>query len=352
MNSPTAHPDSHHGRNLPSPDVALGNLPVKRTGEESIPQTLEPIHHVFGNAVSVVAGGFLPARSPFGFDFGQDGIARMVIPPKHSTLAGRNRCLGFPLGDGSMGSFGVVGVIRRDLTDRTVDLGQQVREDFAVVPVGRRHFNPNDVFGRLIDGQVNLAPGAAFADTVLANLPLAFPEYLQPCSVDHDMRGACSRTTGHLDFQRRRPARQIPPVAAKTRIDDSPAKAKYRYPVKNWVEYDRALVNRGNLTLWFDEDSVNKIWTPPRPVGRGKPGTCSMVAIQTCLTLKPLFRLPYRATEGLLKSLIRLCALDLPVPDHTNRLSLQNPAAGRCMTLYCTNACHNRNDIYWEVINN
>ena len=42
------------------------------------------------------------------------------------------------------------------------------------------------------------------------------------------------------------------------------------------------------------------------------------MAIQTCLTLKTLFRLPYRATEGLLKSLMRLCALDLPVPDHTH----------------------------------
>ena len=30
------------------PDVALGNLPVKLTGEESITQLLEPIHHVFG----------------------------------------------------------------------------------------------------------------------------------------------------------------------------------------------------------------------------------------------------------------------------------------------------------------
>ena len=41
------------------------------------------------------------------------------------------------------------------------------------------------------------------------------------------------------------------------------------------------------------------------------------MAIQTCLTLKTLFRLPYRATEGL-KSLMRLCVLDLPVPDHTH----------------------------------
>jgi hypothetical protein len=53
----------------------------------------------------------------------------------------------------------------------------------------------------------------------------------------------------------------------------APTKAKYRYQVKNWAAYDRALVNRGNLTLWFDEGSVAKTWTPPRPVGRGKPGT-------------------------------------------------------------------------------
>jgi Transposase DDE domain len=107
-------------------------------------------------------------------------------------------------------------------------------------------------------------------------------------------------------------------MAARTKIDERAAKPKYRYRVTNWAEYDRALVNRGNLTLWFDERHIAESWTPPRPVGRGKPGSYSDVAIQTCLTLKTLFRLPYRATEGLLKSLMRLCALNLPVPDHTH----------------------------------
>ena len=107
-------------------------------------------------------------------------------------------------------------------------------------------------------------------------------------------------------------------MAARAGQDESAAKSKYRYRVKNWAEYDRALVNRGNLTIWFDEESIAESWTPPKPVGRGKPGLYSDVAIQTCLTLKTLFRLPYRATEGLLKSLMRLCGLDLPVPDHTH----------------------------------
>lgn len=107
-------------------------------------------------------------------------------------------------------------------------------------------------------------------------------------------------------------------MAARAKTDDTATKAKYAYRVKNWAEYDRALVNRGNLTIWFDEASLKGTWTPPRPVGRGKPGLYSDVAIQTCLTVKALFRLPYRATEGLVNSLMRLCQLDLPVPDHTH----------------------------------
>ena len=89
------------------------------------------------------------------------------------------------------------------------------------------------------------------------------------------------------------------------------------YRVTNRSEYDRALVNRGNLTIWFDEASIRDQWTPAPPVGRGKPGLYSETAIQTC-TIKGLFQLPYRATEGLIKSLMRLCQLDLPVPDHTH----------------------------------
>ena len=93
---------------------------------------------------------------------------------------------------------------------------------------------------------------------------------------------------------------------------------KQRYRVTNWSEYDRALVNRGNLTIWFDDASIRDQWTPPPPVGRGKPGLYSETAIQTCLTIKALLQLSYRAPEGLIKSLMCLGQLDLPVPDHTH----------------------------------
>ena len=42
-------------------------------------------------------------------------------------------------------------------------------------------------------------------------------------------------------------------MAVQTKLDVGPAKVKDRYKVTNWADYDRALVNRGNLTIWFDE---------------------------------------------------------------------------------------------------
>ncbi len=109
-------------------------------------------------------------------------------------------------------------------------------------------------------------------------------------------------------------------MAAKIKTDGLRAKAKCRYRVKNWPEYDRTLVKRADLTIWFDEASMVQSWVAPRRGGRGRPACYSDVAIQTCLMLKVLFHLTYRATEGLLQSLMRLCGLDLPLPDHTHML--------------------------------
>jgi hypothetical protein len=107
-------------------------------------------------------------------------------------------------------------------------------------------------------------------------------------------------------------------MAMRVKPDTGEVGLKQRYRVTNWSEYDRALVNRGNLTSGSTTRVFRDQWTPAPPLGRGKPGRYSETAIQTCLTIKRLFQLPYRATEGLLKSLMRLCQLDLPVPDHTH----------------------------------
>ncbi len=92
---------------------------------------------------------------------------------------------------------------------------------------------------------------------------------------------------------------------------------KQRYKVRNWKEYNEALVKRGSLTLWFDEEVI-KAWHLVSIIDdRGAPPTYSDVAILCALSLKVIFQLPLRATEGLLCSLVELMGLPIKVPDYT-----------------------------------
>ena len=93
-------------------------------------------------------------------------------------------------------------------------------------------------------------------------------------------------------------------------------KYKTNYHVGNWPEYDRALVRRGDVTLWLSQEALDA-WRPP-PTGRpGGPRTFSDVSIETALTLRLVFSLPLRQTEGFLRSILVLLDVDLPAPDHT-----------------------------------
>lgn len=97
-----------------------------------------------------------------------------------------------------------------------------------------------------------------------------------------------------------------------------PTAKKATYRVTNWPEYDRALVARGNVLLWFDEEFIRHHWKP-KPTGkRGAPMKYSNQAIQTLLVLKATFKLDYRSLEGFTRSLMTLMSLDHDVPDHTH----------------------------------
>jgi hypothetical protein len=91
---------------------------------------------------------------------------------------------------------------------------------------------------------------------------------------------------------------------------------KAAYRVKNWAAYDKLLRDRGDITLWISEDALDT-WSPPQTGKRGAQPVYSDVAIETALTLRLLFRLPLRQTEGFLRSLLTLMDLALPCPDHT-----------------------------------
>jgi len=91
---------------------------------------------------------------------------------------------------------------------------------------------------------------------------------------------------------------------------------KQRRRVTNWAEYDAALRQRGSLTVWFTEAAVAAWEAEPRTTPGGQPHYSSL-AITTALTLKAVFRLALRQTEGLIGSIIRLLGLALSGPDHT-----------------------------------
>src|SRR3954454_25021008 len=91
---------------------------------------------------------------------------------------------------------------------------------------------------------------------------------------------------------------------------------KQQRRVTNWAEYDAALRQRGNLTVWFTEAAIAAWHAEPRTTPGGQPHYSSL-AIATGLTLKAVFRLALRQTEGLISSIIGLLGLDLSVPDHT-----------------------------------
>lgn len=80
--------------------------------------------------------------------------------------------------------------------------------------------------------------------------------------------------------------------------------------------------DRGDITLWISQDAIDA-WTPPQTGKRGAQPVYSDLAIETALSLRLLFSLPLRQTEGFLGSLLTLMDLALPCPDHTT-LSRRN----------------------------
>ena len=104
---------------------------------------------------------------------------------------------------------------------------------------------------------------------------------------------------------------------------------KTKYRVGNWASYDRALVRRGDVTVWLSPDAV-AAWEPAGVGNRGGQLKYSDLAIETALTLRHIFRLPLRQAEGFLQSLFRMMGIELSAPDHT---TLSRPCQRLDLTL-------------------
>ena len=61
---------------------------------------------------------------------------------------------------------------------------------------------------------------------------------------------------------------------------------KTKYRVANWPAYNRALVRRGDVTVWVSSEAI-AAWTASRSGRRGGQRRYSDLAIETALTLRP-----------------------------------------------------------------
>ena len=94
-------------------------------------------------------------------------------------------------------------------------------------------------------------------------------------------------------------------------------KKKRRYRIRNWRQYNKALVSRGSLTLWIDSRSTDAWLDRDSPPRRGRRRTYSDVAVLSALLLREVYHLPLRSTQGLVSSLLRLMHSGLSAPHYS-----------------------------------
>ena len=151
----------------------------------------------------------LPAVPSLGVNLLEEVIPRVIVSPENGPVSGRDSGFGTSLGNRCVAALGVIGTIGRYLRHVPFDWFEAFRKHFAVVPVGGSDFEPDDVFGRFIHGQMDLAPSAALANPVLTDFPFAFAKDLQPGRIDHDRHRSAPRPTGNLHRQGARTTGQV-----------------------------------------------------------------------------------------------------------------------------------------------
>ena len=90
--------------------------------------------------------------------------------------------------------------------------------------------------------------------------------------------------------------------------------AKQKIQVTNWPAYNESLRQRGDLTIWMSDEALCQ-WSAPRRASAGGQAKYSDLAITSCLTLRAVYGLPLRQTQGLMRSVAALMGIDIAVPD-------------------------------------
>jgi Transposase DDE domain len=91
----------------------------------------------------------------------------------------------------------------------------------------------------------------------------------------------------------------------------------YQYQTHNWNQYNMALIQRGNISFWIDQETLDN-WRNEQKTGKkGASNTYNDVAILLCLTFRVLWKMPFRQTQGFVTGLFSMMKIDLKVPHYT-----------------------------------
>src|SRR6476469_1407486 len=119
----------------------------------------------------------------------------------------------------------------------------------------------------------------------------------------------------------------MPSVPFKLNQDRRQHIPRQKRKVTNWREYDAGLRQRGSLTVWFTDEAVQTWQAEPRTTRGGQPDY-SPLAILTALTLRTVFRLPFRQPKASLAPLSACSGWISPSP--TTPLYAAGPRRWRC----------------------
>ncbi|WP_332069868.1 pyruvate kinase, partial [Klebsiella quasipneumoniae] len=74
--------------------------------------------------------------------------------------------------------------------------------------------------------------------------------------------------------------------------------AKQKFKITNWPTYNKALINRGSITFWLDDEAIQAWYESATPSSRGRPQRYSDLAITTVLVDDGLIGMEVTAIEG------------------------------------------------------
>ena len=90
-----------------------------------------------------------------------------------------------------------------------------------------------------------------------------------------------------------------------------------KYKITNWSEYNKALINRGSITVWIEETSLKKWYSSKHTMVSGRPEIYSDDAILLLLVLRERFGLTFRSLQGFAQSILLLMQMVLQIPCYT-----------------------------------